>query len=118
MRFLLDAHLSPAVARALQRNGFDALTLDHWHNGGYRDASDAVILDAAFTDAQTFITYDLRTIPQLLREWAETGRSHGGVILRSVRQADVGGLVRALSVLIQRRVGQAWRDQVVFLRAV
>jgi len=68
----------------------------------------------------TLVTYDRRTIPPLLKLWAEEGRSHGGVIFvdeKTISPADIGGLVRAL-ISLAREVGEVdWTDQVYFLRS-
>lgn len=119
MRLLLDAHVTPAVARALSDDGIDIQTLQGWLGGTYRDASDDQILTAAHADARTLVTFDCRTIPELLKVWAETGQQHSGIVLiddRTITQADVGGLVRALRRLIQDSGNEPWTDRVVFLK--
>ena len=119
MRLLLDAHVPPAVARALTDDGIDIQTLQTWLGGEHRDTSDDQILTAAHTDARTLVTFDCRTIPELLKVWAETGRQHSGIILiddRTIKQSDVGGLVRALRQHIQESGDAPWLDRVVFLR--
>jgi hypothetical protein len=120
MRLLLDVHVAPAIARALQQDGIDVLAVRDWQGGLYRDASDTLILTAALADGRTLVTYDCRTIPTLLKEWAETGRQHGGVVLvdeRTIKQADVGGLVRALRALVALHGGEVWLDRVVYLQS-
>ncbi|MCC7371279.1 MAG: DUF5615 family PIN-like protein [Chloroflexi bacterium] len=119
MRLLLDAHVPSAVAQSLAGDGIDILTLEEWQRGAYRDAPDHDLLVAAHADARVLITYDCRTLPELLKVWAETGRPHSSVILmdeRTIRQGDVGGLVRALRLLIQRDSQTPWTDRAVFLR--
>jgi predicted nuclease of predicted toxin-antitoxin system len=121
MRLLLDAHISPAVARGLQHDRIDALALRDWLEGNYLDASDEVILAAAFADERILVTFDLRTIPRLLKEWAESGQQHAGIILideRTIRQQDVGGLRRALRRLVEQDNGVAWINRVVYLQSV
>src|SRR5215208_1975690 len=98
MRLLLDAHVSPAVARDLQRASIDAVAVRDWLEGNYRSASDDQLLAAAAVDGRVLVTYDCRTMPPLLKEWAEIRQEHAGVILvdeKTVRSNDVGGLVRA-----------------------
>jgi len=119
MRLLLDAHVPPAVARTLANDGIDIKTLQEWLDGDHRDASDAQILMAAHADRRTLVTFDCRTIPDLLKVWAETGQQHSGIILiddRTIRQADVGGLVRALRRLIDQSSAEPWTGRVVFLK--
>jgi predicted nuclease of predicted toxin-antitoxin system len=119
MRLLLDAHAPPAVARTLIADGIDIQTLQTWLGGEHRDASDDQILTAAHADGRTLVTFDCRTIPELLKVWAETGRQHSGIILiddRTIRLSDVGGLVRALQQHIQESSDAGWTDRVIFLR--
>lgn len=120
MRLLLDEHISPAVAGQLRARGVDALPIRDWRGGGYRGASDEHLLTAAVQDERVLVTFDLRTIPTLLKEWAETDRHHAGVVLvdqRTVRPPDVGGLVRALATLATTQAVAEWADVVVFLEA-
>ena len=119
MRQLLDAHFSPAVSRPLRASGIDVYTLDEWHDGKYRNAEDAVILEAAAAEALTLVTYDIHTIPDLLKVWSESGRSHAGVVYvidRTIRQQDFGGQIRALRRLVQERGDEDWQDQVTYLQ--
>jgi hypothetical protein len=121
MRLLLDAHISPTVAPRLRHDGIDTLSLRDWLDGRCRDASDEVILTEALADERVLVTFDLRTIPRLLKEWAESGQQHAGIILvdeRTVRQQDVGGLRRGLRRLVEQESGVTWIDRVVYLQAV
>lgn len=120
MRLLLDYHISAVIAQALRRDGVDIVVVRDWLDGSYRSASDDQLLSAAWSDECVLVTYDCRTIPPLLKEWAETGRQHAGVVLiddKTVRPDDIGGLVRALRALIARSRGENWRDRAVFLQA-
>jgi hypothetical protein len=68
----------------------------------------------------TLVTYDRRTIPPLLKLWAEEERSHGGVIFvdeKTISPADIGGLVRALISLADKAGKIDWTNQVYFLRS-
>lgn len=119
MRLLLDAHIAPVVALRLRNEGIDAVTVRDWLDGNYRTAPDEQLLSAAAADARVLVSYDCRTIPPLLKEWAETGRHHAGVVLvdeKTVRQKDVGGLLRALRRLVAQSGTENWNDRVVFLR--
>ncbi len=72
---------------------------------------------AAARERRVLVTFDVRTLPPLLRQWAETDLSHGGVILVSSRRFqpdDVRGLTRALRRLVQAE-GDTLEDQVLFL---
>ena len=77
-------------------------------------------MEEASKQGLTFVTYDLRTIPPLLRVWAEGGIEHGGLILvdnRTIPQGDVGGLARALCEIWRSENNKDWVNRVVFLRA-
>jgi predicted nuclease of predicted toxin-antitoxin system len=120
MRLLLDVHLSPAIARRLQQDGVDVVTVRDWRQGNYRSAVDDQLLTAAAADERVLVTYDLRTIPTLLKTWAETGRQHAGVILiddKTIRPDDIGRLIRALQALVAGNDRERWSDRVVFLQA-
>lgn len=104
LRLLLDAHISSAVATRVRdhRPTCDIDSLAKWENGVYRTASGNVILKVAATRNLTFVTYDLRTIPPLLRRMAVAGDAHGGVVLvdqRTIGQADIGAHTRPCRTL-------------------
>lgn len=121
MKLLLDEHISPAVARGLSaaHGELAVAALREWQAGAWLEAPDALLLQAAAADGWTLVTYDLRTIPPLLKEWGEQGIAHGGVILvdeqRSIAPSDFGGLIRALERLASALGEADWRDCVVFL---
>ena len=47
----------------------------------------------------TLVTYDRRTIPPLLKTWADESRTHGRVFVdeKAISPADIGGLVLRLN---------------------
>ena len=58
----------------------------------------------------TLVTYDRRTIPPLLKSWAEAGRAHGGVTLvddKTIAPSNIGALVWALAELIKKSFNPA-----------
>ena len=90
-----------------------------WEDGNFLGQEDSACLLAAAAQKLTLVTYDRRTIPFLLKTWAEEERNHGGVIFvdeKTVSPADIGGLVRALSQLYKETGGWDWTDRVLFLR--
>ena len=118
MRLLLDVHLPSAVAVQLRRFGIEAESLPNWMSGAYREALDHQILMAARADLRVFVTYDSHTFPDLLRALAAEGANHTGVVLvngRTIRQDDVGGLVRALRRLVEEQGTEDWTDRVIHL---
>ena len=80
---------------------------------------DAVCLREAALQGLSFVTYDRRTIPPVLKAWAEEERSHGGVIFvdeKILSQADIGGLVWALARVAKEAGNWEWANRVFFLR--
>ena len=60
-----------------------------------------------------------RTIPSLLKTWAEEERTHGGVVFvdeKTISPADIGGLVSALTRLARQTGNWDWTNRVYFLR--
>ncbi|MDO8669861.1 MAG: DUF5615 family PIN-like protein [Dehalococcoidia bacterium] len=121
MRLLLDEHLPPPLANQLGRHGIDAAALRDWSfqkKDRFLRRPDHEMLSAALEDGRVVVTCDCRTIPLLLKNWAEQERSHGGVIFvddRAVSPNDVGGLLRGL-LETERRLGSvSWQDPIVFL---
>jgi hypothetical protein len=90
-----------------------------WESGNFLGKEDSVCLLEAAKQGLTLVTYDRRTIPPVLKLWAEEERSHGGVIFvdeKTISPADIGGLVRALIALAGEAGDMDWTDQVYFLQ--
>ena len=120
LRLLLDEHISPAVADQLVVRCPEALVLAlaDWAGGKYLACPDGELLDVAHEHHLTLVTYDLRTIAPLLKDWAERGHKHSGVILvddRTVKSNDIGGLMLALERLWRAQHQLNWKDRVVYL---
>jgi hypothetical protein len=67
----------------------------------------------------TLVTYDRRTIPPLLKTWAEEERTHGGVVFvdeKTISPADIGGLVWALTRLARETGNWDWTNRIYFQR--
>lgn len=121
LKLLLDEHISPRVAEGLRRR-HRSLTvhfMTEWENGRLLGQDDSVCLEHAAKQGLTLVTYDRRTIPPLLKVWAEAGRMHGGVIFideKTISPADIGGQVRALSRLTRETADWEWTDRTCFLQ--
>jgi hypothetical protein len=121
LKLLLDEHISPDVADGLRRRNRSMVIhwMTEWEGGDFLGKEDsACLLEAAKQDL-TLVTYDRRTIPPLLKIWAEEERRHGGVIFvdeKTISPADIGGLVRALIHLSKETGRWDWTDRVYFLR--
>jgi hypothetical protein len=121
LKLLLDEHVSPGVARGLRRRDrlLNVQAMAEWEHGSFLGQDDSACLREAAVRRLTLVTYDRRTIPPLLKNWAEEGRSHGGVIFvdeKTISPADIGGLVQALAALAKEARGWDWTDRVCFLR--
>jgi hypothetical protein len=121
VKVLLDEHISPAVAEGLRRRNrsLTVVCMATWQQGEFLGQQDFVCLQQAAVQGLTLVTYDRRTIPPLLKAWAEEGRKHGGVIFvdeKTISPADTGGLVRALGELARTTARWEWSDRVCFLR--
>jgi hypothetical protein len=119
-KLLLDEHISPDVAEGLRRRHRSLVIhwIAEWEGGAFLGRDDSACLLAAAQRGLTLVTYDRRTIPQLLKNWVEEGRRHGGVIFvdeKTISPADIGGLVRALLQLSKETSKWDWIDRVYFL---
>jgi hypothetical protein len=121
VKMLLDEHISPAVADGLRRRNrlLTVVCMAAWEQGEFLGQQDSVCLQQAAVQGLTLVTYDRRTIPPLLKVWAEEQRRHGGVIFvdeKTISPADAGGLVRALNELARTTARWDWSNRVCFLR--
>lgn len=121
LKLLLDEHISPTVAIGLRRRVrlLAVRSIQEWEHGNFLGQDDNACLKAAASQKLTLVTYDRRTIPPLLKIWAEQDRRHAGVIFvddKTIAPADIGGLVRALSALARETRDWNWTDRICFLR--
>lgn len=121
LKLLLDEHISPNVAAGLRRRnpGLVIQSMVEWESGSFLGQEDSVCLEEASVQGLALVTYDRRTIPPLLKRWAEEAHTHAGVIFvdeKTISPADVGGLVKALGVLVKETRTWDWTDRIVFLR--
>jgi hypothetical protein len=96
VKSLLDEHISPEVANRVQRWNRSLVihSMVQWEDGNFLGKEDFVCLLEAAKQRLTLVTSDRRTIPPLLKLWAEEGRSHGGVVFvdeKTISLADIGG---------------------------
>ena len=121
LKFLLDEHISPDVATGLRRRkrAIEVRCMAEWEDGHFLGQEDSPCLREATTQGLTLVIYDRRTIPPLLKTWAEEERTHGGVVFvdeKTISPADIGGLVRALTGLARETGNWDWTSRVYFLR--
>jgi predicted nuclease of predicted toxin-antitoxin system len=121
LRLLTDEQIPDTVARQVRthRPDISIESFHTWHDGAMRGQPDALVLAEAVAEGLTLITYDQRTIPPLLQEWADLQQSHCGVILvdgRSLPVNNIGKLLKALTALWDRESSWEWKDRIVFLK--
>jgi len=119
LKLLLDEHISPDVANGLRRRNRAIEIRCLVENGYFLGPEDSACLREAATQGLTLVTYDRRTIPPLLKTWAEEGRTHGGVVFvdeETISPADIGGLVWALTRLARETGNWDWTNRIYFLR--
>lgn len=121
VKLLLDEHISPAVAEGLRRRNrlLTVVCMAAWEQGEFLGQQDFVCLQQAAVQGLTLVTYDRRTIPPLLKAWAEEGKKHGGVIFvdeKTISPAHTGGLVRAIGELARSTTRWDWSERICFLR--
>lgn len=80
-------------------------------------ATDRQVLELAASEGRLLVTFDVKDFAPLVREWAEAGRHHAGVILvHGLDHRDFGPLLRGLERLFEARPGaDDWTDLAVFL---
>ncbi len=120
LKLLLDEHISPRVADGIQRKSGEVVVIpiSRWQNGNLLGQEDALVLREAAEHGLTLVTYDRRTIPPLLKQWAEEGQKHGGVVFvddRTISPSNIGGLVSALTVFWREARLWDWAARIYFL---
>jgi hypothetical protein len=121
LKLLLDEHISPDVANGLRRRNraIEIHYMVKWEDGYFLGQEDSACLREAATQGLTLVTYDRRTIPPLLKTWAEEERTHGGVVFvdeKTISPVDIGGLVWALTRLARETGNWDWTNRIYFLR--
>ena len=121
LKLLLDEHISLDVAHGLRRRNraIEVRYLVEWEDGRFLGQEDSAFLREAAAQGLTLVTYDRRTIPPLLKTWAEEERTYGSVIFvdeKTISPADIGGLVWALIRLAGETGNWDWTSSVYFLR--
>ena len=121
LQLLTDEQISPAVARHAPSRcrGIAIKAIQSWEGGHFLSATAEVVLREAHKQKLTLVTFDLKTIPPLLRVWAEQGIDHGGVVLvdeKTFAQNDTGGLIAGLCALWKAESLANWMNRVVYLR--
>ncbi len=120
LAYLLDENISPVVAiqLAAKNREITAVSVHRWRGGALVGPTDATVLRTAREEDRTLVTYDLKTIPDLLMELAADNEAHAGVLFvdsASIHSNDYGGLVRALLAHWHEYQAEDWTNRIAFL---
>jgi len=120
LAYLLDGHLSPVIAEQLTAKNarITAQSVHRLRSGEFSGQTDIRVMRSAVLERLTLVTYDLKTIPQLLQEFAADQEPHAGVVFiddASIRSNDFAGLVRALLAHWQKHCEEEWTNRIAFL---
>jgi predicted nuclease of predicted toxin-antitoxin system len=121
LRFLLDENISQVVADQVRRHRPTIVieSVHTWQDGAFEGRADKVLLLAARAEQLTLVTYDLKTIPDLLAEFHHQDQSHAGVIFvddATIPNRNFGMLIRALLFEWDQFQAFDWTDSVKFIR--
>jgi hypothetical protein len=123
VKLLLDVHIARAAIGALRKAAphVQAEHISQWRGGAFLRAEDAEILAACHAEKRVLVTYDLATIPDLLRRWMVEERPHSGVVFadeNTVKPNVPGDVASAISSLA-KDIGNADTTNLVrYLRPV
>lgn len=123
LTLLLDEHIASTVAEQVASRDPTAriVSIHRWRGGDFLHTDDDIILEAAYQERTTLVTFDQSTMRPVLKEWGEQNRSHGGMIFideKSIAQNDYGGLVKALLAVWRQMSEVDFTDVVLFLQPV
>ncbi|MGH9041777.1 MAG: DUF5615 family PIN-like protein [Acidimicrobiia bacterium] len=97
LRFLLDAHHSPLIARALGSDGHDVVAAAT--NPAFARLEDDELLRAASRDDRALVTENARAFDRIVRAWAACGDHHIGVVFTSPRRYHRGSAAYPASLI-------------------
>lgn len=100
--FLLDAHISPVVAKLLGKAGLDARAIA---GSPLMNAEDEELLRLAVREKRLFVTYDNATVPGAVADLLSGGLDVPGVVYigsSTIPSNDFSGLANALKRLAAR----------------
>ena len=107
IRFHLDEHMDPAIARGLRRHGIDVTTTVE---AGLLSRSDLVQLDYARASRRVIVTHDT----DFLR-LADRDSNHPGIVYCHKTAYSVGEIIRRLILVYEVLSPDEIRERVEFL---
>lgn len=121
LKLLLNEEIALKTASCLRRrnSAIAVSAVAEWEGGNFVGRDSADLLREATDKEWTLVTYDRRTIPPILKAWAEEECLHGGVIFvdeDSLPPVEIGDLVSALSRVQDEAGSWEWTNRVLYLR--
>lgn len=115
LRLLLDADLSSrSLARMLGERGHDVVAAGFVDE--LKQLDDPILFAVAQEQRRVMITHNVHDFPDILRAWAEAGRSHHGCILSFLPTNAYGEMGRRFDRWLQQFPSPGdWIDRVAAL---
>lgn len=115
LHLLLDADLSShGLVRLLSDRGHDVVAAGL--EPDLKQLDDPILFAVAQEHGRVLITHNSHDVPDILRDWAETGRSHRGCIIGCLPTHAYGEMGRRLDRWFQLHPFQDdWIDRAVIL---
>jgi hypothetical protein len=111
-RFFTDEDVYGAVAPALRKSGFDAISTPE---SGRLGESDESQLQWATDEGRVFVTFNVAHFAHLHSQWMSQGRHHAGILVS--QQRPIGDLLRRLINIGRQMEQEGMRDRLEFLGA-
>lgn len=116
-----EAHARRPPLRACGRQGFGrkrSLRAGTGLGSELEGIEDSAVLELAFAESRVLVTANVSDFEPLLRERAEEGRSHAGVVLvpSSVPNEAFGVLIRGIRKTLGDFSQEDWTNRVEWLR--
>lgn len=110
VRFFTDEDVYGAIAVALRRSGFDAVSTPETGRLGESDESQ---LQWAADELRVLVTFNVAHFSRLHTEWIRQGYHHSGIVVSN--QRPIGEVLRQLQHLTRELDHDAMRDRLEFL---
>ena len=110
IRFFTDEDVYGAIAEALRRAGFDAISTPE---AGRLRESDESQLNWAATQGRVFVTFNVGHFAGRHSEWLRRGQHHAGIVIS--QQRPIGDVLHRLLYLANTLQAEAMHDRLEFL---
>jgi UDP-glucose 6-dehydrogenase len=88
-------------------------------NGSLRGSSDEELLEFCRKNKIVLVTGDLATIPALIKNWADSGKHHQGIVFissKTIRLSDSTRIAKGLVQIAEDYAKMDWTNQILFLK--